>query len=259
MIKVMVVGAAGRMGSKVCEAVTAAEGMTLAAVIDSAYEGGGAASDIAPTGVDRYPSVAACLTEGSCEVAVDFTTPAAVFSNVKACLKQGVHCVVGTTGLDSSQLEELEKLADEGEANCFLAPNFAIGAVLLMEAARAISKHMSSCEIIEQHHDQKLDAPSGTALRTADLIAEARDGNQPDPAGPEGSPARGIIRRGIPIHSVRLPGLVAHQEVIFGGRGQTLTLRHDSISRESFMPGVILAIRSVSELDGLVVGLEKIL
>jgi 4-hydroxy-tetrahydrodipicolinate reductase len=152
-----------------------------------------------------------------------------------------VHSVIGTTGLTDAQLGELGELAAQSNANCFIAPNFAIGAVLMMEASKLIAPHMPDCEIIELHHDQKLDAPSGTAKRTAGLIAEA--GGRAD----------------VPIHSVRLPGLVAHQEVIFGGLGETLTVRHDSLARESFMPGVLLAVRRVRELDGLVVGLENLL
>jgi 4-hydroxy-tetrahydrodipicolinate reductase len=258
MIKVMVVGASGRMGRAVCDAVTAAEGMMLAALVDPVFDSG-APDEAAVAGEARHFSrLGDCLESGGCDVAVDFTTPDAVFNNVKVCLEHGVHCVVGTTGLDNEQLDTLERIAASGAANCFMAPNFAIGAVLMMEAARLVSRYMESCEILELHHDGKLDAPSGTALRSADLIAEAREG-RPEPAGPEGNPARGVIHDDIPIHSVRLPGLVAHQEIIFGGQGQTLTLRHDSISRESFMPGVILAIRRVPEQEGLVVGLEKIL
>jgi 4-hydroxy-tetrahydrodipicolinate reductase len=167
--------------------------------------------------------------------------PDVVFENATTCLERGVHVVVGTTGMTDERVEQLRAVATASKANCFLAPNFAIGAVLLMEASKLIARHMPDCEIVELHHDQKLDAPSGTAKRTADLIA-AETGAEPPP-----------------IHSVRLPGLVAHQEVIFGGLGQTLTIRHDSIARESFMPGVLLAVRRVGELDGLVVGLEYLL
>jgi 4-hydroxy-tetrahydrodipicolinate reductase len=173
------------------------------------------------------------------DVVVDFTTPDTVLDNAKACLEAGVHAVVGTTGFD---LDALRDAAEGGTANCFVAPNFAIGAVLLMETAQTIARHMPECEIVELHHDRKLDAPSGTAKRTAELIRGA-GGNVHEP-----------------IHSVRLPGLVAHQEVIFGGEGQTLSLRHDSIDRISFMPGVLLAVRKVAELpDRFTVGLEKLL
>ena len=173
---------------------------------------------------------------GDADVVVDFSQPDAALGNARLCLEAGVHCVMGTTGADFSSLEGV------GEANLFVAPNFAIGAVLMMEAARMIAPHMPECEIIELHHDQKLDAPSGTAARTAKLVSEA-GGNVHEP-----------------IHSVRLPGLVAHQEVLFGGEGQTLSIRHDSISRESFMPGVLLAIRKVGSLDrSPVIGLENLL
>jgi len=173
------------------------------------------------------------------DVVVDFTRPDTALGNAEACLAAGVHVVVGTTGFD---LDALEAAAEASEANAFVAPNFAIGAVLLMEVARKIAPHMPECEVIELHHDQKLDAPSGTAKRTAELIAAA-GGNVHEP-----------------IHSVRLPGLVAHQEVIFGGQGQTLSLRHDSIDRRSFMPGVLLAVQKIAGLpDRFTVGLEKLL
>ena len=178
---------------------------------------------------------------GEADVVVDFTTPDTALANVRDCLEAGVHVVVGTTGFDLEAAREAAESA-AGGANCFVAPNFAIGAVLLMEAAQLAARHMPECEIVELHHDRKLDAPSGTAKRTAELIGEA-GGNVHEP-----------------IHSVRLPGLVAHQEVIFGGEGQTLTIRHDSIDRRSFMPGVLLAVRRVADLpDRFTVGLEKLL
>jgi 4-hydroxy-tetrahydrodipicolinate reductase len=184
------------------------------------------------------PQLEASLQDvlGDADVVVDFTTPDVCLSNARLCLEAGVHCVMGTTGADFSELEGV------GDANLFVAPNFAIGAVLMMEASKLAAKHMPECEIVELHHDRKLDAPSGTAARTADLIREA-GGNVHEP-----------------IHSVRLPGLVAHQEVIFGGEGQTLTIRHDSINRESFMPGVLLAIRKVGSLErSPTFGLETLL
>ncbi len=221
MIKVGVAGAAGRMGRTVCSAVSAADGMDLTAKADPALD----------------TELGSIL--GEVDVVVDFTTPETALPNAEACLAAGVHVVLGTTGFD---LDALRAAAERSEANCFVAPNFAIGAVLLMEAAQAIARHMPECEIVELHHDRKLDAPSGTAKRTAELI-EAAGGNVHEP-----------------IHSVRLPGLVAHQEVIFGGEGQTLALRHDSIDRASFMPGVVLAVRRVGELpERFTVGLEKLL
>ena len=176
---------------------------------------------------------------GDADVVVDFTIPDTALANVRACLEAGVHAVVGTTGFD---LEPPARRPRPRQANCFVAPNFAIGAVLLMEVAQTIAPHMPECEIVELHHDQKLDAPSGTAKRTAELI-DAAGGNVHEP-----------------IHSVRLPGLVAHQEVIFGGEGQTLAIRHDSIDRRSFMPGVRAGLRKVGELpERFTVGLEKLL
>jgi len=221
MIRVGVSGAAGRMGSTVCTAVEAAEGMELAAKAD--------------------PTLGTALADvlGDVDVVVDFSTPDTAPANAQACLEAGVHVVLGTTGFD---LDALREVAERAEANCFVAPNFAIGAVLLMEVAQTIARHMPECEIVELHHDRKLDAPSGTAKRTAELI-EAAGGNVHEP-----------------IHSVRLPGLVAHQETIFGGEGQTLSIRHDSIDRVSFMPGVVLAVRRVADLpDRFTVGLEKLL
>ncbi|MGC1853632.1 MAG: 4-hydroxy-tetrahydrodipicolinate reductase [Solirubrobacterales bacterium] len=221
MIRVAVSGAAGRMGQTVCEAVESAEGLELAAKADPAL------------GVELADVL------GEVDVVVDFSTPDTALANARACLDAGVHTVIGTTGFD---LDALRETAEAGKANCFVAPNFAIGAVLLMEAAQLVAKHMPECEIVELHHDRKLDAPSGTAKRTAELI-DAAGGNVHEP-----------------IHSVRLPGLVAHQEVIFGGEGQTLSIRHDSIDRVSFMPGVLLAVRKVGELrERFTVGLEKLL
>jgi 4-hydroxy-tetrahydrodipicolinate reductase len=209
------------MGATVCEAVEGAEGMELAGRAD--------------------PALRVELAEvlGEADVVVDFTVPDTALDNVRACLNAGVHAVVGTTGFD---LDAAREAAAGASANCFVAPNFAIGAVLLMEVSQAIARHMPECEIVELHHDKKLDAPSGTAKRTQELI---------DAAG-------GHVHQ--PIHSVRLPGLVAHQEVIFGGEGQTLSVRHDSIDRHSFMPGVLLAARRVGDLpDRFTVGLEKLL
>jgi 4-hydroxy-tetrahydrodipicolinate reductase len=221
MIRVAVAGAAGRMGEAVCEAVEGVEDTELTGRADPAL------------GVEL-----ADVLEGA-DVVVDFTVPDTALANVRACLAAGVHAVVGTTGFD---LDAARATAEASSANCFVAPNFAIGAVLLMEAAQMIAPHMPECEIVELHHDRKLDAPSGTAKRTQELI---------DAAG-------GKVHQ--PIHSVRLPGLVAHQEVIFGGEGQTLSLRHDSIDRRSFMPGVLLAVRRVAALpDRFTVGLEKLL
>ena len=212
-IRVGVAGAAGRMGATVCDAVEGADDMELVARIDPAL------------GLDLADAL------GDCDVVVDFTTPDTALENARACLRAGVHVVIGTTGFD------VDGLRGDYPANAFVAPNFAIGAVLMMQFAVEASKYMAKAEIIELHHDRKLDAPSGTAARTAELM--------------EGD---------VPIHSVRLPGLVAHQEVILGDVGQTLTIRHDSTDRTSFMPGVLLAVRRVGELpESPVVGLEHLL
>ncbi len=255
-IRVLVIGALGKMGRAVCDAVGAEPDMKLTAVVDAAA-GDGVWTGPAD-GAARYVSLPECLQNEKLDVAVDFTAPDAVFGNVVACLRKEINCVVGTTGITEDQLKQIELECRLSGASCLIAPNFAIGAVLMMDIAQVVARYMPFCEITELHHDQKLDAPSGTALRTADMIAAARV-DCPEPAGPEGSVARGLAHNGIPIHSVRLPGLVAHQEIIFGGQGQTLTIRHDSISRQSFMPGVVLAVRRVAGLDGLAVGLEKIM
>jgi 4-hydroxy-tetrahydrodipicolinate reductase len=218
MINVAVSGAAGRMGQTVCDAVEGADDMALVGRADPLLD-----TDL----IDVL---------GDADVVVDFSTPDTALVNARHCIEAGVHCVMGTTGADFSELEGV------GTANLFVAPNFAIGAVLMMQVAQEIAKHMPECEIIELHHERKVDAPSGTAARTAELISAA-GGNVHEP-----------------IHSVRLPGLVAHQEVIFGGPGQTLTIRHDSVDRESFMPGVLLAIRKVDSLKrSPTVGLENLL
>jgi 4-hydroxy-tetrahydrodipicolinate reductase len=189
-----------------------------------------------PPGPGVFADLPAALAAGGVDVAVDFTEPGVVYPNVLALLAAGVHAVVGTTGLADEQVAEIRAQADAGEANVLIAPNFALGAVLLMRFATEASRHMAKAEIIELHHDRKLDAPSGTALRTAALM--------------HGDPV---------IHSVRLPGLVAHQEVILGGTGETLTIRHDSLSRESFMPGVVLSVRRIGSRPGLTLGLEPLL
>jgi 4-hydroxy-tetrahydrodipicolinate reductase len=214
LIRVAVAGAAGRMGSTVCEAVTEAPDMELVARADPAL--GSTVPDALAQGPD---------------VLVDFTVPTTVIENARRAVEAGVHVVIGTTGFDPAELSGLSG------ANVFIAPNFAIGAVLMMQFAEAAARHMAKAEIIELHHDAKLDRPSGTAARTAELMGGD-----------------------VPIHSVRLPGLVAHQEVILGDVGQTLTIRHDSLDRRSFMPGVLLAIRRVAELErSPTVGLEHLL
>jgi 4-hydroxy-tetrahydrodipicolinate reductase len=259
-VRVAVVGAAGRMGAEVCRAVAAADDLELVAAVDPSEAG---ASLRAVTGVDLDLELAGeldAVTDAGAQVAVEFTGPASVGANLCWLLGHGVHTVVGATGIAADDLRRARQLASEGPANALVAPNFAIGAVLLMRFAAEAARHLPHVEVIELHHDRKVDAPSGTALRTAELIAEARDGAPDVPLGDDAHPgARGADHAGVRVHSVRLPGLVAHQEVIFGGEGQTLTLRHDSLDRTSFMPGVLLGCRRVAGLDGLVVGLEHLL
>jgi 4-hydroxy-tetrahydrodipicolinate reductase len=224
MIRVAVAGAAGRMGETVCGAVEGAKDMQLVGRADPLL------------GIE----LAEVLRDA--EVLVDFTQPDTALANALACLQAGVHAVIGTTGFDLDALRDAATAQQGHLANVLVAPNFAVGAVLMMRFAAEAARHMAKAEIIELHHDRKLDAPSGTAARTAELMADASGGEAP------------------PIHSVRLPGLVANQEVILGDLGQTLTISHETISRESFMPGVLLAVRRVGTLpEPLVVGLENVL
>jgi 4-hydroxy-tetrahydrodipicolinate reductase len=236
-LRVAVIGAGGRMGSAVCAAVNDDPDTELVAKVGS--------SD----------SLDLVLDAGA-DVAVEFTLPASVKNNTAWLLSRGVHTVVGTTGLTDSDLDDLATRT--GPANLIVAPNFAIGAVLLMRFAEQAARHLPHVEITELHHDRKVDAPSGTAMRTARMIAAAR-ADKPAVPGPVDSPARGQNVEGVPVHSVRLPGIVASQEVVFGGLGQTLTLRHDSLDRSSFMPGVLLAIKAVASRPGVTVGLEHLL
>jgi 4-hydroxy-tetrahydrodipicolinate reductase len=261
MIQVGVIGAGGRMGTEVCRAVAASDDCQLVAAVDPGVAGRSVA-DVA--GIDSDVTVAAnldALADAGATVAVDFTHPDAVAGNVAWLLDHGIHAVVGTTGLTDAALDDLRARAEASDANAFLAPNFAIGAVLLMQFAAQAAVHLPHVEIIELHHDRKADAPSGTALRTAELIADARSETPPYVGGDDAHPgARGTRHRDVTVHAVRLPGLVAHQEVLFGGHGETLTIRHDSLDRTSFMPGVLLAVRHVADLDEpLVVGLEHLL
>ena len=251
MIKVAVAGYAGRMGSAVVDAVTAADDMTVACGIDP--YGGQAAF---PT----FKSISEAIEEAEFDVLVDFTAPNVVAGNLEVALPAGIDCVVGTTGLSDDKLEELAALAPEGTC-LFYAPNFTTGAVLMMQFAKAAAPFFPEAEVIEFHHAKKKDAPSGTAVRTAQMIADARDfestapGSETEIDGCEG--ARGALVNGVPVHSVRSMGFVATQEVIFGSMGQTLTIKHDSWDRSSYMPGVLLGIRNVGEMKGLIIGLES--
>jgi 4-hydroxy-tetrahydrodipicolinate reductase len=255
MRRVIVAGALGRMGSECVHAVHSDAGLSLAARVDPGFAS-------APD-EGCFPDLSEALAQVEADVLVDFTRPDVVEANIRCAFAAGLECVGGTTGLSE---ETLADLATALPAGCclFYAPNFALGAVLLMQAAQRIARYMPQAEIIELHHDKKLDAPSGTALRTAQLIAAAR--TEPFVPAPgkeselaQGAGARGAAIEGVPVHSIRLPGLLAHQEVIFGASGQTLTLRHDSIDRSSFMPGVVLACHKTAEAEGLIVGLEQFL
>jgi 4-hydroxy-tetrahydrodipicolinate reductase len=217
-IKVIVNGAKGKMGLETVRAVQAEKDLDLVAQTDLGDD------------------LAKVIKENKADVVIDFTQPKAAMGNIRTILENGAHGVIGTTGLTEENLHEAKMLCDKFKVNCLVAPNFAVGAVLMMRFAKEAIKYMPSAEIIEYHHESKKDKPSGTAIKTGHLMGKE-----------------------VPIHSVRLPGLVAHQEVIFGGLGQTLTIRHDSLSRESFMPGVIMAVRKIKSLKGLVYGLEQIL
>ncbi|MDD6650704.1 MAG: 4-hydroxy-tetrahydrodipicolinate reductase [Eggerthellales bacterium] len=254
MITVAVIGCMGRMGQAVVSAVTEAEDMTLVCGVDPA------ASDACEFPV--YATVEEALQKESFQVMVDFTQPSVVESHIRACLPAHVHCVIGTTGLSDETLAELSELCPE-DTCLFVAPNFTIGAVLMMEFAKTAAKFFPEAEVVEYHHCNKKDAPSGTATRTAALIAENRDfestapGSETEIPGAEG--ARGALIKGVPVHSIRSMGYVASQEVIFGSMGQTLTIRHDSWDRFSYMPGVLLAVRAMSRSHGLIVGLENLM
>ena len=262
MIKVLVSGACGRMGQAVVKAVSEDKDLQLVSAVD--IKGGqdiGEVVGIGTTGVIVETDLQSALESKKPDVMVDFTRPDVVFGDACTALKAHVSPVIGTTGLSVEQQNELAALAEENDTPAFIAPNFAIGAVLMMLMSRQAAKYLPDVEIIELHHDKKLDAPSGTAIRTAEMIQEVRaskvQGNPDEKEKLAG--ARGANFDGMHIHSVRLPGYVAHQEVIFGGLGQTLTIRHDSLNRESFMPGVVLACKRIQGLKGLTIGLDKIM
>lgn len=264
MLKVLVNGACGRMGQMVVKTVLADRELELVGAVDiKAHEDVGQVIGLDKCGVAVSDNLEKALNESGAEVMIDFTRPDVVFDNVMTALKQHVSPVVGTTGLSDSQQEEIRQAAEREGTPVFIAPNFAIGAVLMMVLSAQAAKYMPEVEIIELHHDQKLDAPSGTAAQTAAMIAEVREAHrQGHPEEKEKGSfagARGADYEGMHVHSVRLPGYVASQEVIFGGLGQTLIIRHDTTSRESFMPGVALAAKKVRSLKGLTVGLDKLL
>ena len=258
MVKVGVIGAGGRMGREVCRAVHGADDMMLAAAVDPAHVG----EDV---GGRTIVGELNALRDLGAEVVVDFTVAQAVRHNAVHYAQQGMHAVIGTSGLSEGDLADIAAAFEGSGANAVVVPNFAIGAVLLMHLCRIAAPHMEGVEVIELHHDAKRDAPSGTAMHTAAAIAAARRaaGSAPLPPDPTTDlvvpGARGAETEGIHVHSVRLPGLVAHEEVIFGAPGQSLSIRHDSYDRTSFMPGVLLAVRAVGNRPGLTVGLEALL
>jgi 4-hydroxy-tetrahydrodipicolinate reductase len=262
VIRVGVIGATGRMGQVVCRTVVEAPDLTLAAAVDRSRTG----ESIGP--LIGHPTLDVPLTdeldrllEAEVEVAIDFTHPDVVMDDVRWCVEHAINVVVGTTGVTEADLDEIRRLlAEEGdESNVIVAPNFALGAVLMQRFAAMAARLFPAAEVIELHHDAKADAPSGTALATARRIAEARADRYRAADGEIVEGARGGDVEGVHVHSVRLPGLVAHQEVIFGAPGQTLTIRHDSVDRSSFMPGLLLAVRTISTRPGLTVGLEPLL
>lgn len=262
-IRVVITGAAGRMGREVIKTIHKEPDLKLVGAVDVREVGSDAGEMIGlpKNGITVEADLRKVLEDAEAHVLVDFTNPEAVIRNAKTALNYGVSPVIGTTGLNEVEIEELRKLAEKFNQGVLIAPNFALGAVLMMDFARCAARYFTHVEIIEFHHDQKIDAPSGTAIKTARMIeterSSFRQGHPEEYEKIKG--VRGGEWEGIRIHSVRLPGLVAHQEVIFGGLGQVLTIRHDSLSRESFMPGVILGIRRIRQLKGVIIGLEKIL
>ncbi|MGI6105014.1 MAG: 4-hydroxy-tetrahydrodipicolinate reductase [Raoultibacter sp.] len=251
MIRVAVSGSAGRMGTAVVAAVTSSPDMELVCGIDS---------HLHEAAFPVYDDISQALSTEKVDVLVDFTRPDVVAGNISVALPLGVNCVIGTTGLSNEKLKELSLLAKDN-ACLFYAPNFTTGAVLMMEFARIAAPYFPEAEVIEFHHCNKVDAPSGTAVRTAQIISDARDfsseapGKETEIEGAQG--ARGALIEGVPVHAVRSMGYVASQEVIFGSMGQSLSIRHDSWDRDSYMPGVLLGIRSVGQRSGLIVGLEN--
>jgi 4-hydroxy-tetrahydrodipicolinate reductase len=262
VIRVGVIGATGRMGLMVCRAVAEADDMALVAAIDRSKVGQNVGALIG------HPEIAVPISdeldrllEAEAEVAIDFTHPDVAMDNIRFCIDHAIHLVVGTSGISQEDLQEIERMiGDEGsESNVIVASNFALGAVLMLRFAAQAVRFFPAVEVVELHHDQKADAPSGTAIATVQRIQQERSEPWRGPLEESLEGVRGGDVDGIRVHSVRLPGLVAHQEVIFGGQGQTLTIRHDSTDRSSFMPGVLMAARAVMTRPGLTVGLEPLL
>lgn len=259
-VQVIVLGAAGRMGCEIINAVSREPDMKVVGAVDSTATIDRLTLPDGSSEIPFSPRLDVILEKTRPDVLVDFSTARATMPAVREAAGRGVHLVIGTTGLGQADIEEIRQLAAARGIGVVVAPNFALGAVLMMHFARLAAKYLDYAEIIELHHDKKLDAPSGTALSTARVMAAARGRPFASPAGGGGNQAsRGQQVEGVPIHSVRLPGFLAHQEVVFGAAGQTLSIRHDTISRECFMPGVMLAIREVVGRRGLVYGLDALL
>nr|WP_154663042.1 4-hydroxy-tetrahydrodipicolinate reductase [Bacillus massiliigorillae] len=262
-VKIVIAGPRGRMGKEAVLLVKETENFELVAVIDRKNDGGNLQDVEGFAGISApiYSDIEKCFQEVQADVLVDLTTPEVGMHHTVTALQHGVRPVVGTTGFSQDDLKELEQLCAKTGLGCIIAPNFAIGAILMMKFSQMAAKYFQDVEIIELHHDQKLDAPSGTAVKTADMIREVRETKQQGhPNEKETIPgARGANIDGMHIHSVRLPGLIAHQQVLFGADGQTLTIRHDSYNRASFMSGVKVAVENVMKLDVLVYGLENII
>lgn len=258
MIKVAVTGAKGRMGKEVIEAVLADSETTLSNAIDKFQVG-----DVVFENIKIEDDIEKSFSLNKPDVVVDFTQPSVIFENIKIYQKLGVKSVIGTTGLKSAQIEEIKAMSEKNSVGCFIAPNFSTGAVLMMEFAKLAAKYFDNAEIIEYHHNQKKDAPSGTAIKTAELMAEVKNnfkgGNVDEIETIEGSRGGNFKAAEIQIHSVRMPGFMASQEVLFGGLGQTLSIRHDSHDRKCYMSGVLMAVKHVYKENNFVYGLENIL
>ncbi len=262
MIRVGVIGACGRMGQMVCRSVADADDLRLVAAIDRSRIGQSIGPLVGHPEIDvPISDELDRLLEAEVEVAVDFTHPDVVMDDVRWCVSHAIHLVVGTTGVSQEGLAEIEHLLEQegDESNVVVAPNFALGAVLMQRFAAQAARYFPAVEVIELHHDKKADAPSGTSIATVRRLLEERGSAYRGPSEESVEGVRGGDVEGVRVHSVRLPGLVAHQEVIFGGPGQTLTIRHDSTDRASFMPGVLMAVRAVMTRRGLTVGLEPLL
>lgn len=262
-INIILAGPRGKMGSEAIRMIEKQADFNLVAVVDRKHDGR-MLKDIveySDAAIPVFEDPVECFTKMEADVFIDLTTPESGYEHTKASLEHRIRAVIGTSGFTEERVEELKEIAANNHIGCIIAPNFAIGAVLMMKFSEMAAKYFSDVEIIEMHHDQKVDAPSGTAIKTAEMIRKSRENKK------QGHPeerenlrgARGADLDGMHIHSLRLPGLVAHQEVIFGGPGQTLTIRHDSIDRNSFMEGIKFSIYKVLELDKLVYGLENIL